>query len=93
MAAHGARRLLDMAENACSVVGIELLVAAQGCDFHKGLASGTALEAVRQGLRAEVPFMNDDRHMHPDIQAAVAMIRDGRVIAAAGAVTLPGLGD
>ncbi|MEE7561528.1 aromatic amino acid lyase, partial [Xanthomonas sp. Kuri4-2] len=33
MAAHGARRLLAMAGNAAHVVGIELLAAAQGCDF------------------------------------------------------------
>ncbi len=89
MAAHGARRLLDMVENAYAVVGIELLVAAQGCDFHKELASGPALEAVRRGLRAEVPFMDDDRHMHPDIAAATAQVREGRVIAAASAVALP----
>jgi histidine ammonia-lyase len=34
MAAHGARRLLDMARNATAVIGIEALAAAQGCDFH-----------------------------------------------------------
>ena len=39
MAAHGARRLLGMAENAGRIVGIELLAAAQGCDFHAPLAS------------------------------------------------------
>ena len=37
MAAHGARRLLAMAENAANVIGIELLAAAQGCDFHAPL--------------------------------------------------------
>jgi histidine ammonia-lyase len=41
MAAHGARRLLDMAENATAVLGIELLAAAQGIDFHAPLASST----------------------------------------------------
>ena len=46
MAAHGARRLLPMAENA-AVIGIELLAAAQGCDFHGALRSSAALEAVR----------------------------------------------
>ena len=35
MAAHGARRLMDMADNAGTVIGIELLAAAQGCDFHR----------------------------------------------------------
>ena len=38
MAAHAARRLLPMAENVAHVVGIELLAAAQGCDFHAPLA-------------------------------------------------------
>src|SRR5262249_44721954 len=33
MAAHGARRLLDMVDNAFGVLAIELLAAAQGCDF------------------------------------------------------------
>ena len=37
MAAHGARRLLAMVENATAVLGIELLAAAQGCDFHAPL--------------------------------------------------------
>ena len=35
MAAHGARRLASMAENAMSIIGIELLAAAQACDFHR----------------------------------------------------------
>ncbi len=47
MAAHGARRLAEMAENAVNVVGIELLAAAQGCDFHAPLASSAPLERVR----------------------------------------------
>src|SRR3546814_1108502 len=47
MAAHGARRLLAMADNASAVIGIELLAAATGCDFHAGLSSSDALEAVR----------------------------------------------
>ena len=52
MAAHGARRLLPMVENAMAVIGIELLAAAQGCDFHAPLTSSTPLEAVRTMLRA-----------------------------------------
>src|SRR5207244_13181928 len=39
MAAHGSRRLLDMTANATAVIGIELLAAAQGCEFHAPLAS------------------------------------------------------
>ena len=49
MAAHGARRLLAMAENLSNVVAIELLAAAQGCDLiGGGLASSEPLEAIRR---------------------------------------------
>ena len=91
MAAHGARRLLGMAENAQTVIGIELLAAAQGCDFHLGLSSSTALEAVRSLVRGQVPPLVDDRHIHPDLQAAIGLVRSHAAIDAAGAVKLPGL--
>jgi histidine ammonia-lyase len=90
MAAHGARRLMDMADNASAIVGIELLAAAQGCDFHRPLASSAALEAVRALLRAEVPTLAEDRFMHPDMEAAIALVREDAVVKAAGLV-LPGL--
>ena len=51
MAAHGARRLMPMAENALAIIGIELLAAAQACDFHVPLKSSAPLEAVRARLR------------------------------------------
>ena len=91
MAAHGARRLLEMARNADAVVAIELLAAAQGCDFHAPLKSSAALEAVRALLRAQVPHLSDDRHFHPDMQAAEALVRSGAV-AQVAALTLPLVG-
>ncbi len=89
MAAPGARRLLPMAENATAVIAIELLAAAQGCDFHAPLASSPPLEAVRSALRARVPHLQDDRYFHPDIAAAIQLVRSGSVIQAAGAPLLP----
>ena len=53
MAAHGARRLLPMAENLANVLGIEYLAAVQGCDFHAPLKSSTVLESARNLLRAD----------------------------------------
>jgi len=90
MAAHGARRLMAMADNASAVVGIELLAAAQGCDFHAPLASSDALERVRACIRAEVPHLDDDRHFHPDMEKAIALVRSGRVAAVAD-MALPGI--
>src|SRR3546814_17939852 len=66
MAAHGSRRLLAMADNLGHVIGIELLAAAQGCDFHAPLTSSAALEAARALIRAEVPMMHDDHHFAPE---------------------------
>jgi histidine ammonia-lyase len=90
MAAHGARRLAEMVENAQAVVGIEVLAACQGCDFHANLRSSDALERVRALLRARVPHLEEDRHFHPDMEAANALIRSGAVIETAGLV-LPGV--
>jgi len=89
MAAHAARRLIDMVDNAGTVIAIELLVAAQGCDFHAPLRSSPPLEAVRAVLRREVPHLDEDRSLHPDQQAATRLVRSGTVVAAAG--NLPSL--
>ena len=91
MAAHGARRLLAMAENAAAVVGIELLTAAQGCDFHTPLRSSPALEAVRARLRAVVPSLEEDRLLAPDIAHATALVRSGAIAEAVGGDVLPTL--
>ena len=82
MAAHGARRLLAMAENAGAVIAIELLAAVQGCDFHSPLASSKALEEVRRRLRTHVPTMTDDRYLHADMRAAIDLLRSGSLLAA-----------
>jgi histidine ammonia-lyase len=91
MAAHGARRLLGMAENGCGIVGIELLAAAQGCDFHRPLASSAPLEAVRDLLRREVPHLDDDRYFHPDLQKAIALVVGGALVETVGHDVLPSL--
>lgn len=89
MAAHGARRLMAMVENACGVVGIEILAAAQGCDFQAPLKSSEALEAARSLIRSEVPHLDNDRHFHPDMEKAIAMVRDGRLVNATREIMLP----
>ena len=88
MAAHGARRLETMAANVDAILGIELLAAAQGCDFQKGLRSSDAVERVRARLRADVPTMKGDRHMAPDMEAAIAIVRSGELL---DALDLPGV--
>ena len=90
MAAHGARRLAAMVENAANVVAIELLAAAQGCDFHAPMASSAPLERVRTRLRERVPMVDHDRYLAPDIAAAADLVRSGALASAVG-VSLPGI--
>ena len=91
MAAHGARRLLRMVENAMAVVAIEWMNAAQGCEFHTPLAtSAPLLEAIRL-LRGRVPRLEEDRYIHPDMQAAIEMVRDGSLARCVGDMNLPGV--
>ena len=85
MATHGARRLCPMAANAANVIGIELLAAAQGCDFHAPLLSSPFLESARSCLRAEVPRLESDRFMADDMGRATAMVMSGRLVEAVGA--------
>jgi len=91
MAAQGARRLLEMAANAGNVIGIELLAAAQACDFHAPLKSGAKLEAVRALLRSRVPGLSDDRYFSVDIASAAALVTTGALNQAAGGDVLPAL--
>jgi histidine ammonia-lyase len=84
MAAHGARRLTAMAENAVNIVAIELIVAAQGCDFRLPLRSSPALERARARLRECVPRLEDDRYLAPDIAVAADLVRSGALVAAVG---------
>lgn len=81
MAAHGARRLIAMADNLAAVLAIEYLAAAQGCDFHAPLKSSGVLETARTLLRDRVPHLEDDRHFHPDIEAARTLVAEGKVAA------------
>ncbi len=55
MAAHAARRLSDMADELAAILGIELLVAAQGITLRAPHSTSKPLAAVIAALRAHVP--------------------------------------
>jgi histidine ammonia-lyase len=91
MAAHAARRLLPMAANAAGIIGIELMTAVQGCEFHGAMRSSAPLERVRALVRQHIAPLNEDRFLHPDLMAAIGLVRSGSVIEAAGLEHLPKL--
>jgi histidine ammonia-lyase len=79
MATHGARRLLEMADNAAAVIAIELLAAAQGLEFHRPMKSSRALESALRLVRSQVPPYTADRFFAPDIEAAKHLVVSGKL--------------
>lgn len=68
MATYAARRTLDMAHNAGTIVAIELLAAAQGIDLRRPLKTSAALQRAHANIRGAVRFLDADRYMAPDIE-------------------------
>ena len=77
MATFAGRRLHEMAHNTATIVGIELLAAAQGIDFHQPLTTSPLLAQVHHQLRTRVDFYGKDRLFAPDIEAAKQMVITG----------------
>ena len=83
MAAHGARRLKRMNANLAHILGVEALCAAQGIEFRAPLETSPALARVIARLRQEVPPLQEDRYMAPDLVAAAALVASGALVEAA----------
>lgn len=79
MATFAGRRLHEMAHNTAVIIGIELLAAAQGIDFHRPLLTSPMLCDVHQRLRRKVPNYAHDRLFAPDIEAAKTLVLEGHL--------------
>ena len=91
MAAHGAFRLGRMVENLHTILGVELLCAAQGVEFRAPLTSSKPVTDAIAMLRHEIPRLEDDRFLAPDLVAAAQMIARGDLLHATG-TKMPELG-
>ncbi len=89
MATHAARRLLEMAGNLAQILAIELMAAAQGVGFRAPLQTSAPLLRVTARLRHDVPPLEADRMMAPDIAAAARIVASGAVQTAAGPELFP----
>jgi histidine ammonia-lyase len=83
MSAHAARRLSDMADNLATILGIELLVAAQGITLRLPHSTSPPLAAVIAALREQVPPLGPDRYIADDLSKATALVEAGTLIAIA----------
>ena len=77
MAAYAARRLGEMAVNCGQIVAIELLAAAQGIELRRPLRTSPSLREILSVIRRQVPFLQQDRELAPDIEAAHRLVRGG----------------
>jgi histidine ammonia-lyase len=91
MACHAARRLLDMNQNLASIIGIELLTAAQGLTFREPLKTSVPLQSVSNTIRVRVPRLEQDRYLADDIQIASELVMNGALVGAVKGSELPGL--
>ncbi|MFN0023279.1 MAG: histidine ammonia-lyase [Parvularculaceae bacterium] len=69
MATGAARKAGKIAVNAAGVVGIELLAAAQGLEFHAPLKTSVPLQKVQAAIRAKAAPWTQDRYFADELQA------------------------
>ena len=91
MACHGARRLLPMTDNLFAILGIEALSAVQGVELRGPLKTSPELQKAMSVLRAEIPSLEEDRYMAPDLKAASDLIATGALVDAISGGILPKL--
>ncbi len=76
-------KLRSVIDNVAAILAVELVASARALDLRAPLKPSPATGAVRELLRKHVKGMGPDRVMAPELAAAMALVRDGDVIAAA----------
>jgi histidine ammonia-lyase len=84
-----ARKLRRAVDGLTRVIAIELLTAARSLDLRRPLEPAPATAAVRAALRTTVPGPGPDRHLGPEIDAAVEVVASRQALAAAESVLGP----
>ncbi|MEN9987270.1 MAG: hypothetical protein RLZZ585_309 [Bacteroidota bacterium] len=70
MGANAATKLYRVIQNCQTILGIELMHAAQGLEFRRPLKSADQIEKIHSAFRVEVPFLSEDRYLSKDMKAA-----------------------
>ncbi|MBP5994397.1 MAG: histidine ammonia-lyase [Crocinitomicaceae bacterium] len=70
MGANAATKLYRVIQNCQTILGIELMHAAQGLEFRRPLKSADQIEKIHSAFRAEVPFLSEDRYLSIDMKTA-----------------------
>jgi histidine ammonia-lyase len=85
-----ARKLRTTVANLSRILAVELYAATRAIELRRGLTPAPASQAAIEALRAAgVEGPGPDRFLAPDLEAADAFVRDGKLIAAVEPVTGP----
>ncbi len=82
MAPAAARKCRRILENVRKVIGMELLCAAQGLDFLRPLKPGRGVLAAHRRLRREIPHLERDRYLVPELAKVTGGRVPGEILAA-----------
>jgi len=82
MSTIAARKANDIVENVEHIIGIEFLCAAQGVDLRSNAFSipddlGRGTRPVYETIRKDIPYLEEDRYLYPDIMKIKTMIHEG----------------
>ena len=72
-----------MNKNLNTILGVELICAAQGIEFRKPLNTSPTLEKVLRMTRKVIPQIKADRYFADDIANASRMVATGELVNAA----------
>ncbi|MFT5970453.1 MAG: histidine ammonia-lyase, partial [Flavobacteriales bacterium] len=76
MGANAATKLYRVVDNLQKILAIELMNASQAMEFRKPKKSSEFIESMLSTFRDEVPFVEEDRLLHYDIEAAYQFIEE-----------------
>ncbi len=75
-------------ENACGILGIEFMAAAQALDL-RGRRLGRGTAAAREVIRRHVTHLGEDRPLYPDHTEMAALVASGEILEAVEAAVGP----
>jgi histidine ammonia-lyase len=79
MAPISARKAASIARNVAGIVGVELIAAAQGVDYHAPLKTSAKLQAIHAKVREISPCLESDRYWADEMAALQVAVLGGTI--------------
>jgi histidine ammonia-lyase len=86
---YAAVKAAQVTDRLATILGLELLCAAQGLDFLRPLRPGRGLLPAFDAIRRQVAHLEADRSLRPDLDRLLPLLDDGSLLAAVETETGP----